>query len=165
MSPMGTHLGIIGDWGNGMDDAAALLSDLVRREPDVIIHLGDIYYAGTDHQVQEAFLRIFDDVFQALRPGRPRIPVFNMAGNHDYGAGEGAATGRQLLPDSLLGRMRMKIPCRLWPTRSLPRRAFLFIGSNETQGFQSALALGEGVHVTGIATGWGSQKQPNEATH
>lgn len=82
--PAGAKVGIIGDWGTGMDDALALLSDLVRREPDVIIHLGDIYYAGTDHQAQETFLRIFDEVFQALRPGKPRIPVFNMAGNHDY---------------------------------------------------------------------------------
>ncbi len=82
--PAGAKVGLIGDWGTGMDDAVALLSDLVRKEPDAIIHLGDIYYAGTDHQAQQAFLRIFDQVFETLRPGRPRIPVFNMAGNHDY---------------------------------------------------------------------------------
>jgi hypothetical protein len=82
--PAGSKVGIIGDWGTGMNDAEALLTDLVRQVPDVIVHLGDIYYAGTEHQAQETFLNVFDRVFQAIRPGLPRIPVFNMAGNHDY---------------------------------------------------------------------------------
>lgn len=38
-------IGIIGDWGTGLDDAKWLLSEVMKKNPDVLIHLGDIYYA------------------------------------------------------------------------------------------------------------------------
>ncbi|HEY6764907.1 MAG TPA: metallophosphoesterase [Candidatus Sulfotelmatobacter sp.] len=40
-------IGVIGDWGTGMDDSIALFDTLVAMKPDVIIHVGDIYYSGT----------------------------------------------------------------------------------------------------------------------
>jgi len=82
--PPGATVGIMGDWATGMEDAEALLADLVKRNPTVIIHLGDIYYAGTDKQADKNFLEIFDRVYNDLRPSKPRIPIFNLAGNHDY---------------------------------------------------------------------------------
>lgn len=78
--PVGSKIGILGDWGTGMDDAEKLLLDLLTHEPAAIIHLGDIYYAGTESQARTTFLDVFDRVFT----GRKRIPVFNLAGNHDY---------------------------------------------------------------------------------
>lgn len=82
--PAGAKVGIIADWGTGMEDSEALLADLVKKEPDAIIHLGDIYYAGTLTQARNNYLDIFDRVFADCRPGKPRIPIFNMGGNHDY---------------------------------------------------------------------------------
>jgi hypothetical protein len=41
--PNDARIGIIGDWGTGMDDSIALLRDLmVNHSPAAIIHLGDI---------------------------------------------------------------------------------------------------------------------------
>lgn len=46
-------IAIIGDWGTGKygDDggpAIAVLADVESLNPDYIVHLGDVYYAGTD---------------------------------------------------------------------------------------------------------------------
>ena len=40
-------VGILGDWGTGEQDATNLLEQLVLREnANIIIHLGDVYFAG-----------------------------------------------------------------------------------------------------------------------
>ena len=39
--------GIIGDWGTGMPEVGWLLNRLMAQNPDLLIHLGDIYYVGT----------------------------------------------------------------------------------------------------------------------
>lgn len=73
-------IGIIADWGTGLDDAKWLLSELMKKQPDVLIHLGDIYYAGMPDEVRTNFLEI---VTQAA----PAIPVYTMSGNHDMYSG------------------------------------------------------------------------------
>lgn len=80
--PDDAKVGLIGDWGTGMHDAEALLDQLLaQHDPAAIIHLGDIYYAGTPEEctrnVAEVLGRCFD------RHGR-RVPFFTLAGNHDY---------------------------------------------------------------------------------
>jgi 3',5'-cyclic AMP phosphodiesterase CpdA len=84
--PNHARVGIIGDWGTGMDDARALLEQLRDlKDPgtgrvgiDALIHLGDIYYSGTPEEC-DRFLAMVRSVFE----GR-EIPVFNLPGNHDY---------------------------------------------------------------------------------
>lgn len=50
--PENVVLGIVGDWGTGLfdpDAAAGKIAKLVAAlEPDYTIHLGDVYYAGTE---------------------------------------------------------------------------------------------------------------------
>lgn len=83
--PNDAKVAILGDWGTGLPDAKALLRDvMVGFKPAAIIHLGDIYYSGTTEECQLNYADIFTEVFdETLGPGR-RIPVFTLAGNHDY---------------------------------------------------------------------------------
>jgi hypothetical protein len=74
-------IGVIADWGTGLDDAKWLLKEVMKKNPDMLIHLGDVYYAGT----ADAFRNNFLDVINA---GAPNIPVYTLSGNHDmYGGG------------------------------------------------------------------------------
>lgn len=80
--PNNAKVAIIGDWGTGMPDAKQLLKVLMHQhKPDAIIHLGDIYYAGTPCEVKKNFSDIIDEVFKDYKK---RIPVFSIPGNHDY---------------------------------------------------------------------------------
>ncbi len=41
-------IAIIGDFGTGLSDSFGLLRDvIIDKQADIIIHLGDVYYAGT----------------------------------------------------------------------------------------------------------------------
>ena len=71
---------IIADWGTGIDDAKWLLSEVVKKKPDVLIHLGDIYYAGTADEDRANFLQLINAVGQ-------NIPVYTLSGNHDMYSG------------------------------------------------------------------------------
>ncbi len=64
------RVGLIGDWGT-----------------DVLIHLGDIYYSGTDDECRMNFEAIVNSV---LERATKDIPVYTLAGNHDmYSGGTG----------------------------------------------------------------------------
>ena len=71
---------LIADWGTGLDDANWLLSEMMQRKPDVLIHLGDIYYAGTASENRANFLNPMDSV-------APNIPIYTLSGNHDMYSG------------------------------------------------------------------------------
>src|SRR5712671_1664555 len=46
--PAKARVAIVGDWGTGQDDAKRVLAQIARKKPDIVIHLGDIYYSCTD---------------------------------------------------------------------------------------------------------------------
>jgi DNA repair exonuclease SbcCD nuclease subunit len=76
---------IIGDWGTGMEDAKYLLKTIMEQhKPEVVIHLGDIYYSGTASECEEHFAKIFTEVFDEVLGKGNRIPIFSIPGNHDY---------------------------------------------------------------------------------
>jgi hypothetical protein len=57
---------LIGDWGTHMPDNAALLRQAVQRfEPDAIIHLGDVYYSGTQEECIANVLNVMDQTYKA----------------------------------------------------------------------------------------------------
>ncbi|GAC1403098.1 MAG: metallophosphoesterase [Chloroflexota bacterium] len=89
--PSQTRVALLADWGTGTSTARELLADLAQRQPDVVIHLGDIYYSGTQSEVQDHFLNVFKEAFT------PDIPVYTLAGNHDMYSG--GAPYYQLLDD------------------------------------------------------------------
>jgi hypothetical protein len=78
---------IVADWGTGMGDALALMRQVASFRPDVILHLGDIYYSGTVSETGGHFL---DVVAQAYQGVGPVPPVLTLSGNHDrYSGGQG----------------------------------------------------------------------------
>ncbi len=78
---------LIADWGTGTAEAKALLQRVAAHKPDVLIHLGDVYYSGTTTENEQYLLSIVNEVF-GRGADRP-MPVFNMTGNHDMYSGGG----------------------------------------------------------------------------
>ncbi|MFP5226363.1 MAG: metallophosphoesterase family protein [Acidobacteriota bacterium] len=79
-----TQVAIVGDWGTGDEVAINLLQQVASLHPDVLIHLGDVYYAGTQMEEQANFLDICREFLGS------QVPVFSLCGNHDmYSGGNG----------------------------------------------------------------------------
>ncbi len=79
----GLRIAVIADWGTGTADATNLLAAVMALSPHVLIHLGDIYYAGTQDEVNGNFLAV-------IRNAGVSIPVYTLTGNHDmYSGGAG----------------------------------------------------------------------------
>lgn len=77
------RVGLLSDWATGTDEARAVAALLARQRPDVVIHLGDIYYAGTQAECDAHFLA-------PLRAVLPDARLFTLCGNHDvYSGGRG----------------------------------------------------------------------------
>ena len=77
------RIALLSDWGTGTAEARAVASLLAAQRPDIVIHLGDIYFAGTAEECQAHFLA-------PLRAALPNTPLFSLCGNHDvYSGGEG----------------------------------------------------------------------------
>jgi hypothetical protein len=76
---------LIADWGTGTDVAKTLLQKVAAQCPDVLIHLGDIYYSGTAQECDVNFERIVNSVLN-----RATTRVYTLSGNHDmYSGGAG----------------------------------------------------------------------------
>ena len=73
-------IAILGDWGADNDHAQRLAALVQQRSPDYVIHLGDIYYSGTEHECQK-FLENWPlkDATGAPVQGRS----FALNGNHE----------------------------------------------------------------------------------
>jgi len=87
--PATATIALIADWGTGTAAAINLLKGVAQQKPDILIHLGDIYYSGTPAECDANFKRIIDQVFGRTGAATD-IPVFTMPGNHDmYSGGVG----------------------------------------------------------------------------
>jgi hypothetical protein len=79
-----SRIAIIGDWGVGDDVSINVLREVAKLNPDVLLHLGDVYYAGTQHEAKVNFL----DICQSVLGNN--IPIYTLCGNHDmYSGGAG----------------------------------------------------------------------------
>jgi predicted phosphodiesterase len=76
-----TRIAIIGDWGTGAPVAVNVLRQIAALKPDIVIHLGDIYYSGTMNEARDNFL----DVCQVVLGSS--VPVYTLCGNHDMYSG------------------------------------------------------------------------------
>jgi hypothetical protein len=82
--PAGATIALVGDWGTGTNTAIGLLREVAQHKPDVLIHLGDIYYSGTGNEVEANFSAGIKSVFP------DGIPTYTLCGNHDvYSGGAG----------------------------------------------------------------------------
>jgi calcineurin-like phosphoesterase family protein len=81
------RVALIGDWGTGSDGAVRLLQSVAQQKPDVVIHLGDVYYSGTAQECGAYFEQIIDKLLDRTNS---KVPVYTLAGNHDmYSGGAG----------------------------------------------------------------------------
>jgi len=93
--PDNAKIAILGDWGTGDDAARGVLKQIAAKNPDVVIHLGDVYYSGTEQEFKDYFYPVWrDELGLANVPwgGKPADPnrrpsTFTLAGNHDMYAG------------------------------------------------------------------------------
>ncbi len=86
--PANARVAILGDWGTGQESAKQVLRQIAARSPDVVIHLGDVYYAGTQFEVENYFLSPWEDILH-LSPTVSRPATYTLSGNHDmYCGGE-----------------------------------------------------------------------------
>lgn len=82
--PAQTTIAVVSDWGGGNEAARLVAEQIKRRRPEMVIHLGDIYYAGTEHEAHKRFLDLwnFTDAADA-KPSR----TFALNGNHEMYSG------------------------------------------------------------------------------
>ena len=83
--PSRCRIAVLGDWGTGDARAQALLEDVARQSPDILIHLGDIYYSCTALEAN-AF---YNNVTRLFPLGGEHARVFTLCGNHDMYSGGG----------------------------------------------------------------------------
>jgi predicted phosphodiesterase len=88
------RVALIGDWGTGDTGARLLLRQIAAKKPDAVIHLGDVYYSGTEHEFQNYFYNIWQPTLgiQKVNWGDklkgPTTPItFTLVGNHDMYSG------------------------------------------------------------------------------
>ncbi|MDQ3254979.1 MAG: metallophosphoesterase, partial [Acidobacteriota bacterium] len=79
--PQQTTIALVSDWGGGNESARSVANEIKARQPNYVIHLGDIYYAGTDHEVRKRFLDLWDFSSPALQR------TFALNGNHEMYSG------------------------------------------------------------------------------
>jgi hypothetical protein len=72
-----------------------VLAQLGAQGPDVLIHLGEIYYSGTEEECGKNYVDVVDNV---LERATKDIAVYTLAGNHDMYCG-GASTSTQCSSD------------------------------------------------------------------
>ncbi len=80
-------IALIGNWGTGTNPALILLRHIARNfQPDVLLHLGNIYYSGLPSECKMHFTDLIDQTWpDDARYMKPL--VFTLAGNHDRYAG------------------------------------------------------------------------------
>ena len=80
--PPQCKIAILGDWGADNDHAQTIGNLVQQQNPDYLIHLGDIYYAGTEPECTK-----FLENWPLRDPGAPDQPKqgvsFSLNGNHE----------------------------------------------------------------------------------
>jgi hypothetical protein len=74
-------ISIAGDWGTGLYSSNQIAKYMASQNPDITLHLGDVYYSGTEKEVFDKFIKHFP---------RGRMASFALNANHDmYSGGSG----------------------------------------------------------------------------
>jgi hypothetical protein len=87
--PARATVALLADWGTGTPEAVEVLRQVAGHRPDVLIHLGDIYYSGQEEEVEGRFRRPLRQVFGEDVLTRRQPLILTLFGNHDmYGGGQ-----------------------------------------------------------------------------
>lgn len=82
--PADATVGIAADWATGEPEALKVLQQVKNHQPNVAIHLGDVYYAGTQYEVDNYFYTPWTAI---LKPVPDKVLSLALPGNHDLYAG------------------------------------------------------------------------------
>jgi hypothetical protein len=82
--PTDAIIGLVADWATGQPEAIEVLSQVKRQNPNIVVHLGDTYYAGTAREMENYFYKPW---MQILQPDTSGITSFITPGNHDLYSG------------------------------------------------------------------------------
>ena len=77
-------IGVVADWGTGEPEALEVLWQVKKHNPNVVMHLGDIYYAGTEYEVENYFYQPWKRI---LELDTSKVLSLALPGNHDLYAG------------------------------------------------------------------------------
>jgi 3',5'-cyclic AMP phosphodiesterase CpdA len=80
--PDSARIALISDWGSGLAEARDLMRQVAWKEPDIVIHLGDIYYSGTREEVETYYYRVLKNIFDLQK-----VLVLSVCGNHELYSG------------------------------------------------------------------------------
>lgn len=82
--PVQCKIAMVGDWGTGTPEAYKVMGAICRKRPNIVIHLGDVYYSGTKREMKDRFMT----PLRACLTGDEFI--LSLCGNHDvYSGGAG----------------------------------------------------------------------------
>lgn len=82
-------IAVAGDWGTGTDVAQQVSDSMVSTDPELTIHLGDIYYVGLGAEVRENCLGI-NVSYQGVLWKHGSKGSFALNGNHEMYSGGNA---------------------------------------------------------------------------
>jgi hypothetical protein len=83
--PADATVALVADWATGSASARAVLEQIATFLPDVVVHLGDVYFSCLPEEGRTHFTDVFEAVFGDRMPR-----VVSLAGNHDrYSGGRG----------------------------------------------------------------------------
>jgi predicted phosphodiesterase len=88
--PAQATIGVVADWGTGEPEAIEVLRQVAGHNPHAAIHLGDIYYSGTEYEVENYFYQPWKNT---LNLPASNILSLVVPGNHDLYAGGKAFYG------------------------------------------------------------------------
>lgn len=82
---------LAGDWGTGTEEAAQVANQIASEHALYNIHLGDIYYVGSEAEVRQNFLGAQTDTrYEAVKWPDGTVKSLALLGNHDmYSDGAG----------------------------------------------------------------------------
>jgi Calcineurin-like phosphoesterase len=104
------RIALAGDWATGTDEAESVSKQIISFKPHYSIHLGDVYYVGGPHEVDENFLGIKNprNSFEPCLWPNGSHGSFALNGNHEMYA-RGFAYFDRILPK--LGLISHGKPC------------------------------------------------------
>jgi len=89
--PDACTMALAGDWGTGTDEAARIADHMKKSDPDYTIHLGDIYYVGSQESIDENCRgRKQRNGYESVRWPMGKHGSFALNGNHEAYARDGA---------------------------------------------------------------------------
>jgi hypothetical protein len=74
---------LFSDWGTGEETAKRVMRQIAAKNPTHAIHLGDVYYSGTEKEIQKRFLSVID----AEGPSKVTCKYLALNSNHEMYSG------------------------------------------------------------------------------